>query len=76
MVVSYLYLFLAVPRVGCGRAWYFFGSYSLAFSTYSLYNEFPLKILMKICDFQQCGILTSVDTDEATQPPFKLRNSK
>ena len=27
-------------------------------------------------DFQQCGILTSVDSDEAVQPPFKLRNSK
>ena len=28
------------------------------------------------CDFQQCGILTSVDLDEPVQPPFKLRNSK
>ena len=28
------------------------------------------------CDFQQCGILTSVDSDEPVQPPFKLRNSK
>ena len=27
-------------------------------------------------DFQQCGILTSVDSDEAAQPPFKLSNSK
>ena len=27
-------------------------------------------------DFQQCGILTSVDSDESMQPPFKLRNSK
>ena len=24
------------------------------------------------CDFQQCGILTSVDSDEPVQPPFKL----
>ena len=23
------------------------------------------------CDFQQCGILTSVDSDEPVQPPFK-----
>ena len=29
-----------------------------------------------ICDFQQCGNLTSVDSDEPVQPPFKLRNSK
>ena len=28
------------------------------------------------CDFQQCGILTSVDSDEHLQPPFQLRNSK
>ena len=26
------------------------------------------------CDFQQCGILTNVDSDEPVQPPFKLRN--
>ena len=28
------------------------------------------------CDFQQCDILISVDSDEPVQPPFKLRNSK
>ena len=28
------------------------------------------------CDFQQCGILTSVDSDKTVQPPFKLRNLK
>ena len=27
-------------------------------------------------DFQQCVILTRVDSDEPVQPPFKLRNSK
>ena len=27
-------------------------------------------------DFQQCGILTSVDSDGLEQPPFKLRNTK
>ena len=27
-------------------------------------------------DFQQCGILTSVDSDEQVQPPVKLRNSR
>ena len=29
-----------------------------------------------VCDFQQCGILTSVDSDEPVQPPCKLRSSK
>ena len=28
------------------------------------------------CGFQQCGILTSVDSDEPVQLPFKLRNYK
>ena len=28
------------------------------------------------CDFQKCGILIRVDSDELVQPPFKLRNSK
>ena len=28
------------------------------------------------CDFQQCGNLTSVNSGEPAQPPFKLRNSK
>ena len=28
------------------------------------------------CDFQQCGILTSIDSDQPMQAPFKLRNSK
>ena len=28
------------------------------------------------CDFQQCGILTSVDSDEPVQPTFKPRNPK
>ena len=27
-------------------------------------------------DFQQCGILTCVYSDEPVQPSFKLRNSK
>ena len=27
-------------------------------------------------DFQLCGILTSVDSDEFAQPPFNLRNPK
>ena len=28
------------------------------------------------CDFQKCGILTSVDLDETVQPPVKPKNSK
>ena len=33
-------------------------------------------ILAATYDFQQCGILTNVDSDEPVQPLFKLRNSK
>ena len=35
-----------------------------------------LNVLATTYDFQQCGILTSVDSDEHVQPPFKLRNSQ
>ena len=28
------------------------------------------------CDFQQCGMLTNVDSDKPMQPPLKLKNSK
>ena len=28
------------------------------------------------CDFQQCDILKSVDSDQPVQHPFTLRNSK
>ena len=35
------------------------------------------SIVMSVtCDFQQCGILTSVDSGELVQTSFKLRNSK
>ena len=36
----------------------------------------PDRMVHNIFDFQQCVILTSVDSDEPEQPPFKLRNSK
>ena len=35
-----------------------------------------IKLRAATCDFQQCGILASVNSDEPVQPPFKLRNSK
>ena len=28
------------------------------------------------CDFQRCGILTCVNSDQPVRSPFKLRNSK
>ena len=33
-------------------------------------------LVFATCDFQQCRILTSVDSDKPVQPPFKLWNSK
>ena len=35
-----------------------------------------IRIQAVACDFKQYGILTSVDSDEPVQPPFKLRDSK
>ena len=43
--------------------------------TYIL-NALSCYIWAVTCDFQQCGILTSVNSDEPLQPHFKLRNSK
>ena len=42
-----------------------------ASSTLFLNNKWAVT-----CYFQQCGILTCVDSDEHMQPPFKRRNSK
>ena len=40
-------------------------------------SSFELNMKWAVtCDFQKCGILTSVDSDEPVQPAFKLRNSK
>ena len=35
-----------------------------------------VRIWAVTCDFQQCGILPSVDSDEPVKPHFKFRNSK
>ena len=44
----------------------------------SLLKTWPSQnnIWATTCDFQQCCILTSVDSDKPVQPPCKLRNSK
>ena len=43
-----------------------------------LFHIFPLFLLKwaVTCDFQQCGILTSVDSDQPVQPAFRHRYSK
>ena len=35
----------------------------------------PLRSQAVTYDFGQCDILTSVDSDKAVQPPFKLRET-
>ena len=34
------------------------------------------EIWAATCDFHQCGIFTSIGSDEPVQPPFKLKSSK
>ena len=34
------------------------------------------NILAVTCDFQECGVLTSVESDKPVHPPVKLKNSK
>ena len=51
--------------------------YSALWQVFSILTEYCCQSMWALtCDFQQCGILTSVDSDEPVQPPFKLRNSK
>ena len=45
--------------------------YKPLFTTMYVFNKWATK-----CDFQQCSTLTSVDSDEPVQSPFKLRTSK
>ena len=47
----------------------------LVFNIFNPLMTTPI-LLAATCDFQQCDILKSVDSDEHVQPPFKLRNSK
>ena len=42
----------------------------------NFYDKYCKIKLATTCDFQQCGILTSADSDEHLQPPFEFRNSK
>ena len=38
--------------------------------------DLPVGFIKNTNEPRQRGILTSVDSDELVQPPFKLRNSK
>ena len=56
-------------------------SFNQLFSCFSLTQAPQIDMLViniwaATCDFQQCGILTSVDSEEPMQPRFKVRNSK
>ena len=56
------------------------------FSTYSYFKKSTVDLVWgdarkalvyeQTCDFQQCGILTIVESGKPVQPPFKPRNSK
>ena len=48
----------------------------MASSTTSAWTNYGDNNWAMSCDFQQCGILPSVDSDEPVQPTVKLRNSK
>ena len=50
-------------------------SFGVSFSWKHIYLKFD-KIWAAAWDFQHFEILTSVDSDEALQPPFKLKNYK
>ena len=39
-------------------------------SNYEYLNPYPFDIFLSKNELPQCGILTSVDSDEPVQPPF------
>ena len=49
-----------------------------SFQMWLEWSQFRTALLIwaATCGFQQCGILTRVDSGEPVQPPSKLRNSK
>ena len=48
----------------------------LAFLVNHEFSPLEVSIRAVTCDLLQCGILTSVDSDQPVQPPFKRRSSK
>ena len=54
----------------------FVGSSLLLLAESRLTTALINTICAATCDFQQCGIFTSVDSDDPMQPPFKLRSFK
>ena len=66
--------YLATPHEGCLLTIFDVGAYCA-----SMGSNYNMRVSIKLamtCDFQQCSILTSVDSDEHLQPLFKPRNSK
>ena len=56
---------------------FWFSNYSAEGESWLLYFNCAVAVcVLHLCDFQQCGILSSVDLYEPVQPPFKLRNAK
>ena len=51
-------------------------STTVFYGHYSLFAKVLGMKLVVTCDYQQCGILTCVDSELPVQPHFKLRNSK
>ena len=68
----YLQSYVMPVSSGSGEAGRFFTGQSEPQCIACVINN----ILAVTRDFKQCGILTSVGSDEPVQPPFKLRNSK
>ena len=60
---------------------FFYSCQKVKYSTFLEYSHAAYQVKWNhkcamTCNFQQCGILTSVDSYEPVQPPFKLRNFK
>ena len=62
------------------KSWILCITYHIQLSMWKTFSRFQLTRVSctwaVTCDFQQCGVLTRVDSDQSVQPHFKLRSSK
>ena len=71
-----LFSFLKQQTVACEQQWHRSACTSVQIDQCLCYSLIVKYIGAATWDFQQCGILTSVGSDQPVKPTFKLRNSK
>ena len=72
LLLLILIVFLLTPLL---VSWARCGTWLYRFLIFAVFLTF-IQLPDAICDFQQRGILTSLDSNEPVYPPYKFNNSK